>query len=61
MILGLFTRWFSGWALLIGWAMGMIVGTSLSWTGKAWAPVHTLVTVLSIIVGPFDPALASCV
>ncbi len=42
MILGLFTRWFSGWALLIGWVVGMIVGTSLSWTGKAWAPVHAL-------------------
>jgi SSS family solute:Na+ symporter len=42
MILGLFTRWFSGWALLIGWAAGMIIGTSLSWTGKAWAPVHAL-------------------
>jgi SSS family solute:Na+ symporter len=42
MILGLFTRWFSGWALFIGWAAGMIVGTSLSWTGKAWVPVHAL-------------------
>jgi solute:Na+ symporter, SSS family len=42
MILGLYTRWFSGWALLIGWAAGMLVGTSLSWTGKAWAPVHAL-------------------
>ena len=42
MILGLYTRWFSGWALLIGWAAGMIVGTSLSWTGKAWVPVHAL-------------------
>jgi SSS family solute:Na+ symporter len=42
MILGLYTRWFSGWALLIGWAVGMIVGTSLSWTGKAWIPVHAL-------------------
>jgi SSS family solute:Na+ symporter len=27
---------------LIGWAVGMIVGTSLSWTGKAWIPVHAL-------------------
>src|SRR5208283_798306 len=35
-IFGLYTRWFSGWALLIGWAAGMIVGTSLSWTEKAW-------------------------
>ena len=42
MILGLYTRWFSGPALLIGWAAGMIVGAALSWTGKAWAPVHTL-------------------
>src|ERR1700722_8144070 len=42
MILGLYTRWFSGWALLIGWAAGMIIGTSLSWTGKAWVPVHAL-------------------
>ena len=42
LILGLYTRWFSGSALLIGWAVGMIVGTSLSWTEKAWVPVHAL-------------------
>jgi SSS family solute:Na+ symporter len=42
LILGLFTRWFSGAALLIGWAVGMIVGTSLSWTAKAWTPVHAM-------------------
>jgi solute:Na+ symporter, SSS family len=42
MILGLYTRWFSGSALLIGWGAGMILGTSLSWTGSAWAPVHAL-------------------
>jgi solute:Na+ symporter, SSS family len=41
-ILGLYTRWFSGAALLIGWAVGMIVGTALSWTGAAWIPVHAL-------------------
>src|SRR5271169_545112 len=41
-IFGLYTRWFSGWALMIGWAVGMIVGTSLSWTGTAWVPVHAL-------------------
>jgi solute:Na+ symporter, SSS family len=56
MILGLFTRWFSGWALLIGWAVGMIVGTSLSWTGKAWAPVHALNWDIPL-VGHFDPGL----
>jgi solute:Na+ symporter, SSS family len=42
MILGLYTRWFSGSALLIGWAAGMIVGTALSWTGATWSPVHAL-------------------
>jgi solute:Na+ symporter, SSS family len=41
-IFGLHTRWFSGWALLIGWAAGMVVGTSLSWSQKAWVPVHAL-------------------
>ncbi len=41
-IFGLYTRWFSGWALFIGWAAGMIVGTSLSWTERAWVPVHAL-------------------
>src|ERR1700722_3546753 len=56
MILGLFTRWFSGWALLIGWAVGMIVGTSLSWTGKAWAPVHALNWDIPL-VGHFDSGL----
>jgi solute:Na+ symporter, SSS family len=56
MILGLFTRWFSGWALLIGWVVGMIVGTSLSWTGKAWAPVHALKWDIPLI-GQFDLGL----
>jgi solute:Na+ symporter, SSS family len=42
MILGLYTRWFSGSALLIGWGLGMILGTWLSWTSKAWVPVHPL-------------------
>jgi solute:Na+ symporter, SSS family len=56
MILGLFTRWFSGWALVIGWAVGMVVGTSLSWTGKAWAPVHALNWDIPF-VGHFDSGL----
>ncbi len=42
MIFGLYTRWFSGPALLAGWAAGMIVGTSLAWGEKAWVPVHAL-------------------
>jgi solute:Na+ symporter, SSS family len=56
MILGLYTRWFSGWALLIGWAAGMLVGTSLSWTGKAWAPVHAMNWDIPF-VGHFDSGL----
>jgi len=42
MIFGLYTRWFSGPALLFGWAAGMIVGTSLSWGEKAWTPLHAM-------------------
>jgi SSS family solute:Na+ symporter len=41
-IFGLFTRWFSGSALLLGWFAGMFVGTALSWGEKAWTPVHAL-------------------
>ena len=42
LVFGLFTRWFSGPALVVGWLFGILVGTALSWTGKAWAPVHKL-------------------
>jgi SSS family solute:Na+ symporter len=30
-ILGLYTRWYSGPPLLIGWIVGMVLGTALSW------------------------------
>jgi SSS family solute:Na+ symporter len=53
MILGLFTRWFSGSALLIGWAAGMIVGTSLAWGEKAWTPLHALKWEVPLL-GNFD-------
>jgi SSS family solute:Na+ symporter len=55
-IFGLYTRWFSGAALLIGWAAGMIVGTSLSWTATAWVPVHALNWDIPLI-GHVDPGL----
>ena len=55
-IFGLFTRWFSGWALFIGWAVGIIVGTSLSWTPKAWAPLHKLAWDAPFL-GPLDSHL----
>jgi SSS family solute:Na+ symporter len=41
-ICGLFFRWFSGWALFCGWAVGMLLGTWLAWTPAAWVPVHAL-------------------
>jgi solute:Na+ symporter, SSS family len=41
-IFGLFTRWFSGWALLLGWATGMALGTYLSWGATAWVPTHAV-------------------
>jgi len=41
-VFGLFTRWFSGWALFAGWATGMGLGTWLAWTPNAWVPVHAV-------------------
>ena len=29
-MLGVYTRWFNDWALLIGWAIGMTVGTAMA-------------------------------
>jgi SSS family solute:Na+ symporter len=55
-IFGLFTRWFSGTALLSGWAAGMIAGTVLSWTPKAWVPIHPLKWDLPFI-GSLDTGL----
>jgi solute:Na+ symporter, SSS family len=56
MILGLYTRWFSGSALTIGWAVGIIVGTALSWGAKAWTPVHALKWDIPLI-GTLDSGL----
>ena len=42
MIFGLYGRWLGGPALLIGWAVGMVVGTWLAWGEKAWTPLHAL-------------------
>src|SRR4029077_6177206 len=29
-IIGLYTRWFNAWALLIGWAVGTVLGTTMA-------------------------------
>ncbi|HYC26007.1 MAG TPA: hypothetical protein VEC58_08215, partial [Roseiarcus sp.] len=59
-IFGLFTRWFTGRALLIGWAVGMIVGTSLSSGATAWVPVHPLAWDIPLL-GKFDLGLGFAV
>jgi SSS family solute:Na+ symporter len=41
-VLGLYTRWFSGWALLAGWAVGMTVGTWLSWGAGSVVVTHSV-------------------
>ncbi|HTP71486.1 MAG TPA: sodium:solute symporter, partial [Burkholderiaceae bacterium] len=33
-MLGAYTRWFEGWALTIGWAVGMIAGTWMAHAAK---------------------------
>ena len=41
-VFGLFTGWFKARALLIGWAVGFITGTSLVWV-NGMKPLHTFV------------------
>ena len=40
-ILGLYTRLFNGWALLIGWAVGLVMGTGMA-ASVNFAPVYPL-------------------
>ena len=32
----------NSWALLAGWAIGMIAGTALAWGPTTWTPTHTV-------------------
>jgi solute:Na+ symporter, SSS family len=41
-LFGLFTRRFNSWALLAGWAVGMIAGTALAWGPSSWVPTHAV-------------------
>jgi SSS family solute:Na+ symporter len=40
-MLGVYTRWFNDWALLIGWAAGIITGTAM-FIAANFAPTYTL-------------------
>jgi solute:Na+ symporter, SSS family len=59
-IFGLFTRWYTGVGLFIGWAIGMIVGTALSWGATAWVAVHPLAWDIPLI-GKIDLGLGFAV
>ena len=41
-VFGLYTRWFNGCALLAGWAVGMILGTTLGLGGAHYATTHSV-------------------
>ncbi|MHB8447621.1 MAG: monocarboxylate uptake permease MctP [Rudaea sp.] len=48
--LGLFTRWFRGNALLAGWAVGMALGSALSWI-EGVKPVYPLPVMGNVYIG----------
>jgi SSS family solute:Na+ symporter len=65
-LIGLYTRWLNPWALLIGWAVGTVMGTSMaasvnfaaiypitigSWTFPSYIALSTLVMNLVIAAG----------
>ncbi|HEY8011256.1 MAG TPA: sodium:solute symporter [Rudaea sp.] len=49
-ILGLYTRWFSARGLLIGWAVGMLLGTWMSWS-QGVKPVFLLPGIGTVYIG----------
>jgi SSS family solute:Na+ symporter len=40
LVFGLYTRWFHRWALLAGWAVGMVYGTWAAWTVASATQAH---------------------
>jgi SSS family solute:Na+ symporter len=49
-VFGLYTRWFNPWALLIGWAVGMALGTGLSWS-QGVKPIFVLPGIGGVYIG----------
>ena len=64
-MLGAYTRWFDGWALTIGWAVGMVSGTWMAyaakltptypltvgdWTFPGYSALYTLVLNLVVVI-----------
>ena len=52
LIFGLYTRWFNSRAMLVGWAVGMVLGTYLSFAGGAKpVPVYNLFGIGNFYIG----------
>jgi SSS family solute:Na+ symporter len=56
LVFGLYTRWFHRWALLIGWAAGMIYGTIAAYnvhspTSSHWASSSDIVFGHTVYIG----------
>ncbi len=49
-VFGLFTRWFRASGLLAGWALGMTLGTTLSWM-QGVKPIYVLPGIGGVYIG----------
>lgn len=56
LVAGLYTRWFNGWALLIGWAVGMAAGTYMAMASGAVVSTYPVLGV-SFYIGLIAVAL----
>ena len=55
-IIGLYTRWLHRYALLLGWAAGMITGTYMAYTQHSAATAHFGSSVFPLQLGSFTAA-----
>ena len=53
-VFGLFTRWFHRWALLAGWAVGMVYGTIVAYGGCTACSTRPFANSLAIVPGLGD-------
>ncbi|HEY0240477.1 MAG TPA: sodium:solute symporter [Friedmanniella sp.] len=53
-VFGLFTRWFHRWALLAGWAVGMVYGTVVAYGGCTACTTRPFANSLAIVPGLGD-------
>jgi solute:Na+ symporter, SSS family len=64
-MLGAYTRWFNSWALLLGWAAGIVAGTAMAWavnltptyplafagyTFPGYAALYTVILNLAVVI-----------